>query len=599
MLGASLHEVQDFYAHTNWVEPRGAPGFGGPDWAGQGLGGTPTWFDVPAPARQAELLYTGGSIGIPRDHGSWKSDGNRSLAHSMAKDWQGRPLYTEAHVAAYFATRQWVAGVRAWVADEAFWERTRRLERQRAGLDHDLNGALNIGVSSGHWQGQGEACNPRILELDCGERSGPGGNLLDLNGAVQRYFARPRSFYRRLWEDTVTRLQAPEPTGPVFPVVSTRELQARTQFVRLDVTRMAEIDNLDVPGRADLFVRARIAGQPYISAVINARDSFGFRRPNAPYSFLRSVQRTATFAEPVRDIRVQIRTGDVRFAGTDDDVYLRIDGSRRFALDKRLYDDFERGDLDTYSVPIDDAIADHLSVGEIERIQIEKSRDGAAGGWRLGGVRVWVNGRLVVADDRVNRWLEDDHRSWRAPGFVPSAPRAAPVPIQIALWEQDPPIRGGNQHADAHPWDRREDIADAYAPGPVAVRRTTRGGSRFGGRLGDGDRATFTYVLSTYQPVPADPPPPPPPSPPDLRLTELTNGRFVVVNEGGGAAGPFLVSVTGVGSFEIPGLAPGATAERTYVEPCREGAHSATADSTNQIAESDETDNGAAYEQIC
>ena len=64
----------------------------------------------------------------------------------------------------------------------------------------------------------------------------------------------------------------------------------------------------------------------------------------------------ATFAEPVTSLRVEIRTSSARYAGTDDDVYLRVGAGLRFALDKRLYDDFERGDRDTYSVPIDDAV---------------------------------------------------------------------------------------------------------------------------------------------------------------------------------------------------------------------------------------------------
>lgn len=63
--------------------------------------------------RDAEVLHAGGSIGIGRNHGSWKADGNTSLTNFNAKDWPGRPLYTEAHLASYFATRQWVQALRA------------------------------------------------------------------------------------------------------------------------------------------------------------------------------------------------------------------------------------------------------------------------------------------------------------------------------------------------------------------------------------------------------------------------------------------------------------------------------------------------------
>src|SRR5262245_44447480 len=44
VLGISLHQVQDFYAHTNWVEPANALGAEGPDWSARNFGTTPTWF---------------------------------------------------------------------------------------------------------------------------------------------------------------------------------------------------------------------------------------------------------------------------------------------------------------------------------------------------------------------------------------------------------------------------------------------------------------------------------------------------------------------------------------------------------------------------
>ena len=35
----------------------------------------------------------------------------------MAKDWPGSRYYAEAHIAAYYGTRQWVHAVRRWIAD--------------------------------------------------------------------------------------------------------------------------------------------------------------------------------------------------------------------------------------------------------------------------------------------------------------------------------------------------------------------------------------------------------------------------------------------------------------------------------------------------
>ena len=386
VLGISLHQVQDFYSHSNWLEPGGVAGGRGPDWVGAGFGATPTWFDVPAAVRDAENVYSGGSTGIGRNHGSWKADGNLDLSHFSAKNRAGRPLYAEAHTA-YFATRQWVRAIRAYVNNEAFWARAMNLATTPSLLAKDRHGALNISVASGHRQGQGEPCNPSFSTLSCGDRNGPGGSLLDLRGAVQDYFEPVflESRLRTLFERNIVRVHGAA-DGPAFAVASSRDMQATTRFVKLEATSMSEVDNLDIPGDADMFVRAAVGGQRYVSGVINSRDTFRFPRPHAPYTFIKAVPAVgATFSTPVTSIRVRIHTGDVRFAGTDDDVYLRVNDSLRFPLDKTLYNDFERDDDDTYSVPIDGAVADGLRVGDIRYLQIEKSRDGVAGGWRLGG----------------------------------------------------------------------------------------------------------------------------------------------------------------------------------------------------------------------
>ncbi len=120
VLGASLHQVRDFYTHTNWVEPGGVLGGDGPGWADRGFGSHPTWFDIPPLIRNTAEVYAGGAPGRDRDHGDWNSERNRSLVDRMNKDWPGRPLYADAAITAYFASRQWVQAVRSLVDDEAF-----------------------------------------------------------------------------------------------------------------------------------------------------------------------------------------------------------------------------------------------------------------------------------------------------------------------------------------------------------------------------------------------------------------------------------------------------------------------------------------------
>ena len=43
---------------------------------------------------------------------------------------------------------------------------------------------------------------------------------------------------------------------------------------------------------------------------------------------------------------------------------------------------------------------------------LSKSADGFAGGWKLKGLEIIVNGTAVYNKQGINRWLEDDSRTW-------------------------------------------------------------------------------------------------------------------------------------------------------------------------------------------
>ena len=582
---------------------------------------TPTWYDVPDEARLKEPVYIGGTPNHPRQRLAWNTDRNRSLVKGMNKDWQGRPGFFNAYMASYFAARQWIRGIRAWVGDDAFWARAQRYAtRYGSELDHDLGGAAWIGMYSGHWQGQGEPCDPQWSTNVCGDRHGPGGDVLSLKDAVESYFEdRGRTHFRRLFEKLVIPLAARQPLGQEFPVQPTAELQRATRFVRLQVMSMRAITLGDVgPDDADLYARATIGGQRFLSGEINSHDSYSFPKPQAPFAWLKAVPAGAAFGEPVTSLRVEIRTSSARSAGTDDDVYLRVGGGLRFALDKRLYDDFERGDRDTYSVPIDDAVRAGLTIGDLDRVQIEKSRDGVAGGWKLRGVKLIANGRQIYARDGIERWLEDDHRTWRAPDFRRSAPSGPALGVSIDLWDDDPLIYGSDDHGDLDPFDRRRAFALNYAPGGVVQRRTT-GGSTLGGRLGDGDKASVVYRLDTLTPVappppppvvveqppaekPPPPPPPPPPAPkPDLVISDMDFNTtdlydFTVRNQGGRRGGPVLGRRPRLRDVRAsPAWPPAPRRRGPTTRPVHTGTRQARADSGAQVAESDENNNTRSY----
>jgi hypothetical protein len=626
-IGMGLHALQDFYSHSNWIEQQGVPGVDGTDWSKLPYGGTPTWFDVPKSARDGLNVYIGESTGHKdRPHGAWNTDGNTSMARGVNKDWPGRPGYANAYLASYFATRQWVRAVHAAVGDEALWQRVLRYSDRGGGeLDHDLKGALNIGMMTGHWQGQGEPCDPSFSLNVCGSRNGLGGDLIGARSAVNDYFEdRTRTRFRGTFQGLVVLMGQPTPNGSLLPIESSQSMQAATRFVQLRVTSMKGVGlrSLGDPtpvDRADMYSTATIAGQGFQSGEINGRDSFSFPLPYAPFTFIKAIPVGATYGEPVTTMTVEIRTSSKLYAGTDDDVFLRISPTLRFPLDKALYDDFERGDRDTYSVPIDPAVLAGLKVGDISRVQIDKSRDGVGGGWRLRGVKLVVNGRTLYSRDGIERWLEDDHLTWRAPDFRPSAPSGPALPITLDLWDEDSNVYGGDDHGDLNRYDNRRRLALAYAPGST-VRGTATGDSELGGRVGDGDRASVTYTIDTLTPTLASAPPPPitveptppvvvqptpPAARPDLVISAMgydptAKYFFTVANQGTGAAGPFTVDIPGEGTFEIPGLAPGASATRTFRTACKVATETATADPRGQIAETDESNNSRSFtETVC
>jgi hypothetical protein len=109
----------------------------------------------------------------------------------------------------------------------------------------------------------------------------------------------------------------------------------------------------------------------------------------------------------VNQLRAEITTGDVSNAGTDDDVRLTL-GGRSWNLDNPGKDDFERGDTNVFD--LDPGTG--LYVASISSIRIHKAPDGSYGGWRLGGVRLRVNGQTLYNNQQINQWLEDDDRDW-------------------------------------------------------------------------------------------------------------------------------------------------------------------------------------------
>ncbi|XP_077437581.1 polyunsaturated fatty acid 5-lipoxygenase-like isoform X1 [Vanacampus margaritifer] len=102
---------------------------------------------------------------------------------------------------------------------------------------------------------------------------------------------------------------------------------------------------------------------------------------------------------------VTIATGSQWFAGTDDYIYITLVGmetcSERTLLDKPLYNDFERGAVDSYLVRVDE------NLGELMLVKLEKRKYWVQDDWYCSYISV-----KTPAGDNVEfpcyRWLVDD-----------------------------------------------------------------------------------------------------------------------------------------------------------------------------------------------
>lgn len=593
IIGMSLHTLGDFYSHTNFSEPLGTGVFDAPGWITHNEGLTPTFWDLLPSVRGSVHLYAGGAKDIVRKHGYWKED----PAKSMAKDDPGRPNFDESYMATTFASRQWIQAIRLWLGDEALWRSAQRFSQFESQVEYDKQGAIWMSAYAGHLYGAGEVFKPGNSA-----KRGAAGSLISLRSVTQHYFEdRGRTIFRRTFERLLPSYGA-KPTAfktdTQAPVPSSRPVQSGQRFIRLQITKMKGIDLGDIgPDDADMFVTARIAGQRYVSTVIGSHDSFNFSKPYYPFTFTKSVPANQTFSEPVREITVRLKTSKSRYSGTDDSIYLRINNDQRFEIDKFAYNDFENGDDDTYAVPIDAATRNGLSLKDIKYLQIEKAKDGIAGGYKLGGAEIWVNGRPFVQQPNIEKWLEDNHRSWRAP-YTYAANNAFAAPFWFDIWDDDPRIYGSDDHGDLNLYDARNAIALSYAAGSPTTEGTVTGGCRYKGRLcKGGDKARVSYRISTVDT--SLPVPPVPPTAPDLVITSIDFSSFTVKNQGDGPAGPFTVRVNNSTDVPFSGLAAGAQQNYVYGVGCGGGTYSADADIYNSVVESNETNNHSEQEIVC
>jgi len=255
--------VQDFYAHSNWVEthPREAGGaYRSETWLAAG---------VPRGARLFTGTYPPYPSPPPPDvppHGGYDE--------GLNKDSQVRPLWDEAYVFAYFASHEVLGLLRGWAEEvrPGFWDRLRGFELDEAGrkqLDFDTEAALKLSMwvkgkgADGHWKGDQSGSARYLSKFALEWTSAP----------ASPYVEQVKSRRVHLW--LTNKLYSGEPPPPLPEVRPFREPR-RAVLVR--TTHVEELRDgggrIDPGGKADLYAVLRVGGQRYVDRVLRGKRSY-------------------------------------------------------------------------------------------------------------------------------------------------------------------------------------------------------------------------------------------------------------------------------------------------------------------------------------
>ena len=231
VLGATLHTVQDFYAHANWAEltVSGA-------WDGEA-----TWFDVPTAVRESENIYTHHAApGFYHDQ--------------MNKDQALRPYFATAYREAYYASDQWVHLLDWWITP-AFKDQV--LAAQTPDSDKEYEYVRYLCWYSGHWKG------PASTSWDDYVILGP--DYLDDSNTI----------YINKWKEYAPLLcadPAPSDTVPMLVIYS-----QVAGWVKVDTYKVMQTDDdyywdIDPMGEADFYAYVGVNDRNYLTPMHEDSD---------------------------------------------------------------------------------------------------------------------------------------------------------------------------------------------------------------------------------------------------------------------------------------------------------------------------------------
>ncbi len=246
VLGQSLHQVQDFYAHSNW-----AHFIAYPDWSHPANTiRDETWFDV-SDRRRGDLALRSG----PHD--------------LMHKDWAGRPHFDRAYHEAFLASREWVEMVRAW-AGAPLWEEAAAYSDHSVAQEAQLLERLAMYAADGSWKGPGSGDTTELTDAALAYRS--------YHVGLWSPWSTPQTqdSYLLAWKHYCPIINDDpngKPLPPTLPSPVTRPV-----WMAIDTLLVGELHGqgnaIDAGTAPDFFAVLEVNGVDYVTDIMGNQDDF-------------------------------------------------------------------------------------------------------------------------------------------------------------------------------------------------------------------------------------------------------------------------------------------------------------------------------------
>ena len=106
--------------------------------------------------------------------------------------------------------------------------------------------------------------------------------------------------------------------------------------------------------------------------------------------------------------KITVKTGDKKGAGTDANVYIILHGkgtqTNKYTLDTFFKNDFERGNIDNYSVDSE------VNIPEVQRIELWRDAYGLFSNWYLDWIEVTNLATNITSIFPAMKWIKENQR---------------------------------------------------------------------------------------------------------------------------------------------------------------------------------------------